>query len=98
MTDQPQRDPQEWKTGDEPMTEAQASYLRTLSEEVGEAFDENLTKAQASTRIDELRERSPRVTGDSGSSARPSQAEGGDTGSADRPPRPSQAEGDRQPE
>ena len=95
MTDQLQRDPEDWKTGDEPMTDAQASYLRTLSDEVGEPLDENLTKAQASTRIDELRERSPRVSGDSGSTPRPSQAEGGDAGSADRPPRPSKAEGER---
>ena len=61
MTEQLQRDPEDWKTGDEPMTDAQASYLRTLSDEVGEPFDENLTKAQASERIDALRERSPRV-------------------------------------
>ena len=93
MTDQLQRDPEDWKTGDEPMTEAQASYLRTLSEETGEAFDESLTKAQASTRIDELRERSPRVGGGSSSTPRPSQADGG--GSGGRPPRPSQAEGER---
>ena len=66
MTDQLQRDPDDWKTGDEPMTDAQASYLRTLSEEVGEPFEEGLTKAQASTRIDELRARSPRVSGDEG--------------------------------
>ena len=61
MTDQQQRDPQDWVTGDEPMTDAQASYLRTLSEESGEPFDEGLTKAQASERIDELRQRSPRL-------------------------------------
>ena len=60
-TEQLQRDPQDWKTGDEPMTEAQASYLRTLSDEVGEPFDENLTKAEASERIDVLRERDPRI-------------------------------------
>ena len=93
MTDQPQRDPDDWKTGDEPMTAAQASYLRTLSEEVGESFDESLTKAEASTRIDELRERSPRVGGEA--AQRPSQAEGGDGGSSERAPRPSQAEGER---
>jgi hypothetical protein len=96
MTDQPQRDPDDWKTGDEPMTAAQASYLRTLSEEVGEPFDENLTKAQASTRIDELRERSPRVGGDA--APRPSQAEGGEAEGAERAPRPSQAEGERSSE
>jgi hypothetical protein len=50
-----QRDPDEWVTGDEPMTPAQASYLRTLSERANESFDESLTKAQASKRIDELR-------------------------------------------
>jgi hypothetical protein len=66
MTDQLQRDPEDWKTGDEPMTDAQASYLRTLAEETGEPFDEKLTKAQASQRIDELREKSPRVDTENG--------------------------------
>jgi Protein of unknown function (DUF3072) len=62
-TDQPalQRDPDEWKTGDEPMTDAQRSYLETLCRETGEDFDETLSKADASKRIDELRERSPRL-------------------------------------
>jgi hypothetical protein len=55
------RDPDEWKTGDEPMTAAQRSYLETLCRETGEAFDETLTKADASKRIDELRDRSPRL-------------------------------------
>ena len=50
-----QRDPDEWVTGDEPMTPAQSSYLRTLCERANEPFDETLTKAQASKRIDELR-------------------------------------------
>jgi hypothetical protein len=57
-----QRDPNEWKTGDEPMTDAQRSYLETLCRETGETFDESLTKADASKRIDELRERSPRLS------------------------------------
>jgi Protein of unknown function (DUF3072) len=57
-----QRDPDQWKTGDEPMTDAQRSYLETLSREAGEDFDESLSKAEASKRIDELRERSPRLT------------------------------------
>jgi hypothetical protein len=62
-TDQPalRRDPDEWKTGDEPMTDAQRSYLETLCRETGEEFDETLSKADASKRIDELRERSPRL-------------------------------------
>jgi len=57
-----QRDPDEWKTGDEPMTAAQRSYLETLCRETGEAFDDTLSKADASKRIDELRDRSPRLT------------------------------------
>jgi len=57
-----QRDPDEWKTGDEPMTAAQRSYLETLCRETGEAFDDTLSKAEASKRIDALRERSPRLT------------------------------------
>jgi hypothetical protein len=51
----PIRDPDEWKTGDEPMTAAQRSYLETLATETGERVDDNLTKAEASKRIDELR-------------------------------------------
>ena len=58
-----EKDPQDWVTGDEPMTGAQASYLKTLSEETGEAFDGNLSKAAASEKIDELKSRSPRLKG-----------------------------------
>ena len=54
------KDPENWTTGDEPMTGAQRSYLSTLSEEAGEEFDENLTKADASKRIDELQEKTGR--------------------------------------
>jgi hypothetical protein len=54
------KDPEDWTTGDEPMTGAQKSYLKTLSEEAGEEFDESLTKAEASKRIDELQERTGR--------------------------------------
>ena len=57
-----QRDPDEWKTGDEPMTDAQRSYLETLCRETGEEFEGTLTKAEASKRIDELRTRSPRLS------------------------------------
>jgi Protein of unknown function (DUF3072) len=57
-----QRQPDEWKTGDEPMTDAQRSYLETLCRETGEEFDDTLTKAEASKRIDELRARSPRLS------------------------------------
>jgi hypothetical protein len=55
-----EKDPTEWKTGDEPMTGAQASYLKTLSDQANEPFDEDLTKAEASRRIDELQERTGR--------------------------------------
>ncbi len=58
-----EKDPADWVTGDEPMTGAQASYLKTLSEEAGEEFDENLSKADASKKIDELKGRSPRLNG-----------------------------------
>ena len=50
----------DWVTGDEPMTGAQASYLQTLSEEAGEPFDPDLTKAEASKRIDALQEKTGR--------------------------------------
>ncbi|KTT68410.1 DUF3072 domain-containing protein [Sphingomonas endophytica] len=55
-----EKDPDDWTTGDEAMTGAQASYLKTLSEEAGEAFDESLTKAEASKRIDALQEKTGR--------------------------------------
>ena len=58
-----QKDPETWVTGDEPMTGAQASYLRTLCEETGEEFDEGLSKAKASEMIDRLKEKSPRLNG-----------------------------------
>ena len=58
-----EKDPADWVTGDEPMTGAQASYLRTLCEETGEEFDEGLSKAKASEMIDRLKERSPRLNG-----------------------------------
>ncbi len=48
------KDPDNWTTGSETMTGAQASYLKTLCEEAGEAFDESLSKADASKKIDEL--------------------------------------------
>jgi hypothetical protein len=57
------KDPEDWVTGDEPMTGAQASYLKTLCEETGETFDAGLSKAEASQKIDELRKRDPRLKG-----------------------------------
>lgn len=54
------KDPDDWTTGDEKMTGAQASYLKTLCEEAGEPFDEDLSKADASKKIDELQEQTGR--------------------------------------
>jgi hypothetical protein len=50
-----EKDPDDWVSGGEPMTGAQASYLKTLCEEAGEEFEPALTKAEASKRIDDLR-------------------------------------------
>lgn len=59
----PQKDPDEWVTGDEPLTGPQESYLTTLAQEAGEDVDPGeLTKAEASKKIDELQERSGRGT------------------------------------
>jgi hypothetical protein len=54
------KDPDEWTTGDEPMTGAQRSYLKTLSDEAGEEFNEELSKADASKRIEELQQKTGR--------------------------------------
>jgi hypothetical protein len=52
-----EKEPDDWVSGDDPMTGAQASYLKTLSEECGEpdSFQPDLTKAEASKRIDALK-------------------------------------------
>ena len=55
-----QKDPSEWVTGDESMTGAQRSYLKTLAQEANEEVDEDLTKAEASQKIDELRDKTGR--------------------------------------
>ena len=54
------KDPDDWATGDEAMTGAQASYLKTLCEEAGEEFDPKMNKADASKRIDALQEKTGR--------------------------------------
>ena len=54
------KDPAEWVTGDEPMTGAQESYLETLGREAGESVDPNLSKAEASERIEELQRKTGR--------------------------------------
>ena len=54
------KDPDNWTTGDEDMTGAQASYLKTLAEEADEKFDPELTKAEASKQIDKLQDETGR--------------------------------------
>ena len=56
-----EKDPEDWATGNEPMTAPQESYLRTLAREAGEEVPENLSKAQASELIDKLQGRSGRL-------------------------------------
>ncbi|TPK04949.1 DUF3072 domain-containing protein [Mesorhizobium sp. B2-5-9] len=52
-----EKDPDEWVSGDDPMTPSQASYLKTLCEQAEdqESFADNLSKAEASKRIDALK-------------------------------------------
>jgi hypothetical protein len=54
------KSPDDWKTGDEPETAAQRSYLQTLSQEAGEEAPERLTKAEAAKQIEQLQERTGR--------------------------------------
>jgi hypothetical protein len=62
--DTPERDPDEWVTGDEPATAAQLSYLQTLAREAGAEVPDELTKSEASRMIDDLQGRSPRLSQD----------------------------------
>lgn len=54
-----EKDPDDWVSGDDPMTGAQASYLKTLAEQAGDAdaYEDGLSKAEASRRIDALKEK-----------------------------------------
>jgi hypothetical protein len=56
----PEKDPEKWSTGEEPMTGPQRSYLQTLSRETGEEFNDSLTKAEASKKIEELQAKTGR--------------------------------------
>lgn len=56
----PEKNPEDWVTGDEPMTGPQASYLDTLAREAGEEPPEDLTKAEASKSIEALQEKTGR--------------------------------------
>ncbi|HTH50602.1 MAG TPA: DUF3072 domain-containing protein [Pyrinomonadaceae bacterium] len=51
------KDPKEWKSGDDPATPSQLSYLNTLATQAGEELENgDLTKAEASVEIDRLRD------------------------------------------
>lgn len=63
------KDPQQWVTGDEPMTGAQDSYIHTLARDAGEEVPQQMTKAEASQKIEELQEKTGR--GIDASKARP---------------------------
>ena len=49
------KEPKEWKSGDDPVTPSQQSYLETLAQQAGEEVPDDLTKAEASEQIDRLR-------------------------------------------
>ena len=57
-----EKDPADWVTGGEPATGAQKSYLGTLAREAGEEVPEDISKAEASQKIDELQEETGRGT------------------------------------
>ena len=54
------KNPDDWKTGDEEMTGAQNSYLHTLADEAGEEVEDDLTKAEAAKKIEELQRKTGR--------------------------------------
>ena len=60
MNRTPEKDPEDWTTGDEPMTGPQQSYLHTLAREAGEDVPDELTKSEASQLIDRLQEKTGR--------------------------------------
>jgi Protein of unknown function (DUF3072) len=74
MPKPPERQPEEWKSAGEPMTDSQASFLKRLSADAGEEFDATLSKAAASRRIDELLSRGKSGSAPSTSSRRPRKA------------------------
>lgn len=48
------KDRGDWVNGSEEMTDAQRSYLKTLSDQAGQSLDENQSKATASQQIEQL--------------------------------------------
>ncbi len=61
VTNNPEKDPADWVTGDEPATGPQQSYLSTLAQQAGAQVETTeLSKAEASQKIDELKEQAGR--------------------------------------
>jgi len=71
------KDPEDWVTGDEPMTGAQRSYLETLARQAGETLPGDLTKAQASEHIDRLQQSTGRGADSAGSAGSAGTADAG---------------------
>jgi hypothetical protein len=63
--DSPDKDPKDWTTGDEPATAPQLSYLETLARDSGAEVPSELTKGEASQLIDQLQNKSPRLSEES---------------------------------
>jgi hypothetical protein len=61
-TPNPEKDPKDWVTGDEPATGPQRSYLSTLAREAGEDVPDDISKAEASEAIDRLQQESDRLS------------------------------------
>lgn len=64
------KDPGEWTTGDEPMTGAQDSYVHTLARQAGEEISEEMTKAEASEKIEDLQQKTGRGKGTAAASSK----------------------------
>jgi topoisomerase IA-like protein len=65
------KDPSEWTTGGEPMTGAQESYVHTLARQAGEDVPDEMTKAEASEMIEELREKTGKAKAPRAKAAKP---------------------------
>ncbi|KAJ3048585.1 hypothetical protein HK097_010400 [Rhizophlyctis rosea] len=48
-------DPKTWATGDDKITDRQKAFIETLSSSTGEEVDTNISKGEASRKIDELK-------------------------------------------
>ncbi len=62
VTNSAEKDPKDWVTGGEPATGPQESYLHTLAQQAHTEVPEELTKAEASEKIEELQAQTGRGT------------------------------------